>query len=89
MDIFRRKQFGNFRKDFVEVFKSLFIAHASRSIGNANTSSILAAVPGGGALLGAMILGETLSWVSISAIVILTIGLLVSVRRKKRAITLV
>ncbi len=67
----------------------LFIAHASRSIGNANTSSILAAVPGGGALLGAMILGETLSWVSISAIVILTIGLLVSVRRKKRAITLV
>lgn len=66
----------------------LFIAHASRSIGNANTSSILAAVPGGGALLGAMILGETLSWVSISAIVILTIGLLVSVRRKKRAVTL-
>jgi drug/metabolite transporter (DMT)-like permease len=61
----------------------LFIAHASRTIGNANTSSILAAVPGGGGLLGALILGESLSWVSISALVILTIGLLVSVRRRK------
>jgi drug/metabolite transporter (DMT)-like permease len=61
----------------------LFIAHASRTIGNANTSSILAAVPGGGGVLGALILGETLSWISIFALVILTIGLLISVRRRK------
>jgi len=60
----------------------LFIAHASRTIGNGNTSSILAAVPGGGALLGALILGEELSVTSILALVILTIGLLISVRRR-------
>lgn len=60
----------------------LFIAHASRTIGNGNTSSILAAVPGGGALLGALILGEDLSVTSILALVILTIGLLISVRRR-------
>lgn len=60
----------------------LFIAHASRAIGNANTSSILAAVPGGGALLGTLILGETLSWIGVLALVVLTVGLLLSVRRR-------
>jgi len=61
----------------------LFIAHASRTIGNGNTSFILAAVPGGGAILGALILGESLTLTSILALVILTVGLLISVRRKK------
>lgn len=60
----------------------LFIAHASRTIGNGNTSFILAAVPGGGAILGALILGEGLSLISIVALVILTVGLLISVRRR-------
>jgi drug/metabolite transporter (DMT)-like permease len=60
----------------------LFIAYASRTIGNGNTSSILAAVPGGGALLGVLILGESLSMISILALVILTVGLLISVRRR-------
>lgn len=60
----------------------LFVAHASRTIGNGNTSSILAAVPGGGALLGLLILGESLSVISVLALVILTIGLLMSVRRR-------
>lgn len=60
----------------------LFIAHASRSIGNSNTSAILAAVPGVGAILGAVILGETLSLIGIAALVVLTIGLLISVRRR-------
>lgn len=63
----------------------LFIAHASRTIGNANTSSILAAVPGVGGILGAVILGENLSPISIAALVLLTIGLLISVRRRKLA----
>lgn len=63
----------------------LFIAHASRNIGTANTSSILAAVPGGGGILGALILGESLSWISILAIALLTVGLLISVRRRQRA----
>jgi drug/metabolite transporter (DMT)-like permease len=62
----------------------IFIAHASRSIGNGNTSSILAAVPGVGGILGALILGETLSWISIAALILLTIGLLISVRRRTR-----
>ena len=61
----------------------LFIAHASRTIGNGNTSVILAAVPGGGALLGALILGENLGLISILALVILTVGLLISVRKRK------
>lgn len=61
----------------------LFIAHASRTIGNGNTSFILAAVPGGGAILGAVILGETLNMVSIIALVFLTVGLLLSVRRRR------
>ena len=61
----------------------LFIAHASRTIGNGNTSSILAAVPGGGAILGALILGESLSLISILALAILTVGLLISVRRRQ------
>ncbi|MFT4959958.1 MAG: drug/metabolite transporter (DMT)-like permease [Paracoccaceae bacterium] len=61
----------------------LFIAHASRTIGSGNTSVILAAVPGGGALLGALILGETLGPIGIFAIVILTVGLLISVRKRK------
>ncbi len=61
----------------------LFIAHASRTIGNGNTSFILAAVPGGGAILGALLLGESLSILSISALVLLTIGLMISVRRRK------
>jgi drug/metabolite transporter (DMT)-like permease len=61
----------------------IFIAHAARRIGNANTSSILAAVPGVGGLLGAVILGETLSLLSILAICLLTVGLLISVRRKR------
>ncbi|MEJ6502158.1 MAG: DMT family transporter [Rhodobacterales bacterium] len=61
----------------------LFIAHASRTIGNGNTSVILAAVPGGGALLGALILGENLGPISILALVILTVGLLISVRKRK------
>ena len=60
----------------------LLIAHASRTIGNGNTSSILAAVPGGGALLGALILGETLGPLSVGAIALLTVGLLISVRRR-------
>lgn len=60
----------------------LFVAHASRTIGNGNTSSILAAVPGGGAVLGLLILGESLSVISVLALVILTIGLLMSVRRR-------
>lgn len=61
----------------------LFIAHASRTIGNGNTSSILAAVPGGGALLGVLILGESLSLISVVALAILTLGLLISVRRRR------
>ena len=61
----------------------LFIAHASRSIGNGNTSFILAAVPGGGAVLGALILGETLNAIGIVALVFLTVGLLLSVRRRR------
>ncbi|MGB7317577.1 MAG: DMT family transporter [Planktotalea sp.] len=61
----------------------LFIAHASRTIGNGNTSFILAAVPGGGAILGAIILGESLNLPSILALVILTVGLLMSVRRRR------
>lgn len=61
----------------------LFVAHASRTIGNGNTSSILAAVPGGGALLGLLILGEPLNLLSILALVVLTIGLLLSVQRRK------
>lgn len=60
----------------------LFIAHASRTIGNGNTSSILAAVPGGGALLGVIILGESLSLISVLALVVLTVGLLIGVRRR-------
>ena len=60
----------------------LFIAHASRSIGTANTSAILAAVPGGGALLGFLILGEAFSLTSIMAIVLLTVGLLITVWRR-------
>ncbi|MEP3844469.1 MAG: DMT family transporter [Paracoccaceae bacterium] len=60
----------------------LFIAHASRTIGNGNTSFILAAVPGGGAILGALILGESLNLLSILALVILTSGLMMSVRRR-------
>ena len=63
----------------------IFIAHASRRIGNANTSSILAAVPGVGGLLGALILGESLSLISVAAIALLTVGLLSSVRRAKPA----
>lgn len=62
----------------------LFIAHASRRIGNANTSSILAAVPGTGGLLGAVILGEHLTPIGILALVTLTAGLLIAVRRKRR-----
>jgi drug/metabolite transporter (DMT)-like permease len=61
----------------------LFIAHASRTIGNGNTSFILAAVPGGGAILGMLILGESLNLPSIIALLILTVGLLMSVRRRK------
>lgn len=61
----------------------LFIAHASRTIGNGNTSFILAAVPGGGAVLGALILGETLNGISIVALVFLTVGLLLTVRRRR------
>lgn len=61
----------------------LFIAHASRSIGNGSTSFILAAVPGGGAILGALILDESLGVISILALVMLTVGLLVSVRRRR------
>jgi len=61
----------------------LFVAYASRTIGNGNTSSILAAVPGGGAVLGIIILGESLSLISALALVALTIGLLMSVQRRK------
>ena len=61
----------------------LFVAYASQTIGTGNTSFILAAVPGVGALLGAVILGEHLNGLSIAALVILTIGLLISVRRQK------
>lgn len=61
----------------------LFIAHASQNIGTGNTSFILAAVPGGGAILGALILGETLSLIGILALILLTSGLLLSVRRRR------
>ncbi|WP_093917692.1 DMT family transporter [Sulfitobacter marinus] len=61
----------------------LFIAYASRTIGNGNTSFILAAVPGGGAILGALILGESLSLIGVFALVVLTVGLLISVRKRK------
>ena len=61
----------------------LFIAHASRTIGNGTTSFILAAVPGGGAILGVVMLGENLHLISVFALVILTVGLLLSVRRKQ------
>jgi drug/metabolite transporter (DMT)-like permease len=61
----------------------LFIAHASQTIGTGNTSFILAAVPGGGAILGALILGETLSLFGILALILLTSGLLLSVRRRR------
>lgn len=65
----------------------LFIAHASRTIGNAGTSTILAAVPGVGAILGALILGEGLSPLAIAAIAALTVGLLISVRRRRPVAT--
>ena len=61
----------------------LLIAHASRNIGNGNTSTILAAVPGVGGVLGLVILGESLSVISIFALILLTIGLLISVRRRR------
>lgn len=61
----------------------LFIAHASRRIGNVTVSSILAAVPGMGGVLGALILGEALSPISVAALVVLTIGLLIAVRRRR------
>ena len=61
----------------------LFIAHASQNIGTGNTSFILAAVPGGAAILGALILGETLSLIGILALILLTSGLLLSVRRRR------
>jgi drug/metabolite transporter (DMT)-like permease len=61
----------------------LFIAHASQTIGTGNTSFILAAVPGGGAILGTLILGETLSLIGILALILLTSGLLLSVRRRR------
>jgi len=60
----------------------LFISHASQTIGNGNTSFILAAVPGGGAILGALLLGEHLTGLSIVALVLLTVGLILSVRRR-------
>ena len=62
----------------------LFIAHASRSIGNAATSSVLAAVPGMGGILGALLLGEALALPSILALVLLTVGLLIAVRKPRR-----
>jgi len=43
----------------------------------------LAAVPGGGALLGLLILGEALSPFGVGALVLLTVGLLISVRPAK------
>ena len=61
----------------------LLVAHASRTIGNVSTSSILAAVPGMGALLGALLLGEGLSMIGIAALIALTIGLLITVRRRQ------
>ncbi|MEW9919235.1 DMT family transporter [Marimonas sp. MJW-29] len=61
----------------------LFIAHASRRIGTVSTSSILAAVPGMGGLLGWMILGEALSGVSLVALGMLTVGLLIAVRSRR------
>ena len=65
----------------------LLVAHASRTIENGNTSCILAAVPGGGALLGAIILGEALNLTSVTALIILTLGLLTSVRRPSTSLT--
>ena len=62
----------------------LLIAHASRRIGNASTSSILAAVPGMGAVLGAILLGEALGPVSWIALAVLTVGLLISVRKPRQ-----
>lgn len=66
----------------------LFIAHASQTIGNGSTSFILAAVPGGGAILGALILSESLSLTGILALVILTAGLVLSVRRRQAPIAI-
>ncbi|NNE51279.1 MAG: DMT family transporter [Sulfitobacter sp.] len=62
----------------------LFIAHASRRIGTVSTSSILAAVPGMGGLLGMLILGEVLSPLSMAALGLLTLGLLITVRSRKQ-----
>ncbi|KIN61017.1 Integral membrane protein [Sulfitobacter noctilucae] len=64
----------------------LFVAHASRTIGNGNTAVILAAVPAGGAVLGAILLGETLGWISITALALLTLGLLIATQRRKPVI---
>lgn len=61
----------------------LFIAHASRRIGTVSTSSILAAVPAMGGILGMLILGEALSPVAIAALALLTFGLLIAVRSRK------
>jgi drug/metabolite transporter (DMT)-like permease len=62
----------------------IFIAHASRTIGNGNTSSILAAVPGASGILAALILGEDLTVIGGAALTMLTVGLLLSVRRRSR-----
>lgn len=63
------------------LFGLLLIAHASRRIGTSNTASILAAVPGMGAVLGLVILEEPIGVIGMAALALLTLGLLVAVRR--------
>jgi drug/metabolite transporter (DMT)-like permease len=54
----------------------LLVAFAVRNIGSSVTSSFMAAVPGGAAILGFMFLGEELGWLSWLALALLTIGIL-------------
>ena len=54
----------------------VLIAHASKTVGADVTAAFMAIVPGFGALLGAILLSEQMPLTSWSAIVGLTIGLL-------------
>ncbi len=54
----------------------LMVATAVRHIGSTATSAFMAGVPGMGALLGFLILGEAMGWIGWTAIAILTTGIL-------------
>jgi drug/metabolite transporter (DMT)-like permease len=54
----------------------LMVATAVRHIGSTATSAFMAGVPGLGALLGFLVLGEAMGWIGWTAITILTIGIL-------------